>query len=224
MLELNELTQALLDNDIEKSRALIAEGETVEGRYFENNSSVVFTNIVRARAIDIVDALLASGSIEADVYELERFDRTFFEALASGTTEDEPSLAFLAAFLEKTDNLTDEVDGLTLLGFFLDRGAAPRAIECLLEAGFDAAFKDRAERTYLHAVVDKRMQALELKLGYLRLLIDRGVEVDAKDITGTTPLLSAVKVGEPVELVELLIQQGANPNEQGNDASQPSAL
>lgn len=221
MLELTELTQALLDGDIEKSRALIARGETVEGHYFENNRGVVFANIVRARAIDIVDALVARGSIDADVYELERFDRTFFEALANGTTEEEASLAFLTAFLEKTDNLTDEVDGVTLLGFFLDRGAARGAIECLLGAGFDAAFKDRAERTYLHAVVEKRMQAPEIKLGHLRLLIDQGVEVDAKDITGTTPLLSAVKTGEPVELVDLLVQHGANPNEQDNGGLSP---
>jgi ankyrin repeat protein len=51
--------------------------------------------------------------------------------------------------------------------------------------------------------------------------IDRGVEVDAKDITGTTPLLSAVKTSEPVELVELLVQHGANPNEQDNDGLSP---
>ena len=216
MTGLNTLTQTLLNGKLDEANALIAAGETVDAQYFHNNRSQIFRNIVLHKATAITDALVKGGQIQTDIYELDTFEFTFFQALAKQTTDEESSLQFLKTFLEKTDNRNDEVKGETLLGFFLEQSATPAAIQCLIEAGFDVRYKDNAERNYIHHVIRIRMQQNELKLAYLQLLIKEGVDVEAKDIEGNTTLLAAVKEGMPVELLELLLQQGANPNEQNH--------
>lgn len=215
------LTQALLDGKMDDARALIAAGETVEAQYFQNNKTQIFRNIVRHKAAEIVDVLIKGEQIQTDIYELDTFEYSFYQALARETTEEESSLGFLKAFLHKMENRNDEVKGQTLLGFFLHESAAPAAIQCLIEAGCDVRYKDNAERNFIHHVIGTRMQRNELKLAYLQLLIQEGVEVDAKDIEGNTTLLTAVKENLPGEFIELLLQQGANPNEQNNKGVTP---
>jgi ankyrin repeat protein len=210
------LTQALLDGKMDDARAFVAAGETAAGQYFENNKSQIFRHIVRHKAADIVDALIKGGQIQTDIYELDRFEYSLYQSLARETTEEESSLEFLKTFLDKTDNRNDEVKGQPLLGFFLHESAAPAAIQCLIETGCDVRYKDNAERNFIHYVIGTRMQRNELKLAYLQLLIQEGVEVDARDIEGNTPLLAAVKENLPGECLELLLQHGANPNEQNN--------
>jgi ankyrin repeat protein len=210
------LTQALLDGKMDEARALIAAGETVEAQYFQNNRTQIFRNLVRHKAAEIVDFLIKGGQIQTDIYELDTFEYSFYQALAKETTEEESSLGFLKAFLDKTGNRNDEVKGQTLLGFFLHESAAPAAIQCLIETGCDVRYKDNAERNFIHHVIGTRMQRNELKLAYLQLLIQEGVEVDAKDIEGNTTLLAAVKENLPGGFIELLLQQDANPNEQNH--------
>jgi ankyrin repeat protein len=210
------LTQALLDGKMDDARALIAAGETAAGQYFENNKSQIFRHVVRHKASDIVDVLVKGGQIQTDIYELDTFEYSLYQSLARETKEDESSLEFLKAFLDKTDNRNDEVKGQTLPGFFLHESAAPAAIQCLIKVGFDVRYKDNAERNLIHHVISTRMQRNELKLAYLQLLIQEGVEVDARDIEGNTPLIAAVKENLPGECLELLLQHGANPNEQNH--------
>jgi ankyrin repeat protein len=56
----------------------------------------------------------------------------------------------------------------------------------------------------------------------LRLLLDKGVPVDARSPNGTTPLMMAARYGSEAS-VDLLLERGANPklrNQRGHDAAE----
>jgi uncharacterized protein len=219
MIEQSALVQALLYGKMDEAKTLVLAGETATGQFFENNKRQIFRNIVLHKASEVTDTLIKAGQIQTDIYELDAFERSFYQALAKDTTDEEGSLEFLKAFLSRTENNNDEVKGQTLLGFFLQEGAAPAAIQCLITSGCDVRYNDNAERNFVHHVILSRMQNKELRLAYLRLLIHEGVEADAKDIEGKTPLMMAIREHQPIELVELLLQQRANPNEQNRNGA-----
>jgi uncharacterized protein len=197
MNENSTLTQNRVHGNMDDAKALIAAGESIAGQYFENNKPQIFRNIVIHKATEIVDDLIKSGQIQTDIYELDAFERSFYQTLAKETTDEESSLEFLNAFLDKTENRNDEVKGQTLLWFFLQEGATPAAIQCLLEAGCDPRYKDNAERNFIHSVIGARMQKKELRLAYLQLMIREGIEVDAKDIEVIHPYLSRSRNTNP---------------------------
>ncbi len=67
--------------------------------------------------------------------------------------------------------------------------------------------------TILHiAVID------EIDPDIIRMLIDAGAKIDAKDILDETPLHRAASLGN-VKVVKMLVDKGANPNEIGGSAN-----
>jgi uncharacterized protein len=217
MSEPSQLVMALLNGDMDDASALLAAGETVTGPFFEHNKTRIFRNVVRHGTMEIVEALAENGQIEFDLGALDDFGWSFYEALATETTDAPASLAFLRAFLDRIEDRNAEVRGQTLLGFFLSASAAPVVVRHLIEAGCDVHYSDDADRTFIHHVVSRRMQRNELRLAYLHLLLDEGVAVDARDLVGDTALLMAIKDDQPIALIELLLHHDANPNEQGKE-------
>ena len=65
------------------------------------------------------------------------------------------------------------------------------------------------------------------KADYIRILIQAGADVTAKDNDGRTPLLHAARWSDettPPEIVTLLIQAGADVNAKDNDDRTPLSL
>ena len=81
----------------------------------------------------------------------------------------------------------------------LKRGADPRK-----ETGYSGS-------TLLHLAITGD------KLDLVKLLLEKGAHLDAKDDYGFTPLLKAVEYGAPEEVIDLLLKHGANVHVSAED-------
>ncbi|RYG19769.1 ankyrin repeat domain-containing protein [bacterium] len=77
---------------------------------------------------------------------------------------------------------------------------------------------DEFARTPLHEAVRYAEKGLEASIGIVTALLDRGVDIDAEDDDGQTPLHEAAVYGHE-ELVELLLSRGADPNARDEEGS-----
>lgn len=90
-------------------------------------------------------------------------------------------------------------------------------VQLLLKHGADPGVPDGEGRTCLHwATSNRRLDICELLLGH------PGLDVNARDKYGETALHWALQWSDtPQALVELLLDKGANVNEQDNDSQAP---
>lgn len=218
MYEQNKLAEAIMSGKMDEARELIKTGEKLSGQYVQNNKSQILSYVLRNQAFDLTDALIDGGLIETDVYEYDSFERSFFKTIVRELKGDEASISFFKSLLEKIEHKNDEVKDETLLGFCMKEGADIAVVRCLVDAGCDVRYKNNAERNLIYEVVNKNMLAPEKGLAYLSLLIAEGVDVNEKDIVGSTPLMAAVK-DHKKDYLDLLLQNGANPNEQDKDGN-----
>lgn len=97
--------------------------------------------------------------------------------------------------------------------------AGPDAIRLLLERGarIDAVSRNPQQNQPLHAAI-----ALGHSTQSVRLLLDEGADVNAPQAGGYTPLHQAASAGRR-EIVDLLLERGANPAQLCNRGKPPSA-
>jgi ankyrin repeat protein len=94
------------------------------------------------------------------------------------------------------------------------------AVESVLAAGADVSATDVAGATALH------LAGQQSHIEVARLLVTAGAPVNARDSYGNTPLWRAVfafQGGEP-ELIRLLLDAGADPEEKNNSERSPRDL
>jgi len=215
MTDRTPLVEALLNNNFEQAKALLDSGERIPKDIRENDLQTIYSRVFRGKAFDIIDSLIANGGIETDVYEYDSFDKSVFRAIVNLPAE-EDTLDFLGRFIGKLDNLNDEVQDETILSYALDQKADVKLIKCLIDAGCSVNYLNKNDETLIFQIVSKNMLDPKIGAGYLDLLINEGVDINKANIVRETPLLVAVQKRK-LELVDLLLAQGANPNEQGKD-------
>ncbi len=189
----------------------IANGEKLPKTLNEYSKSSIFDRLFQQKQFEIIHLFLENGVIETDVYEFDSFDKSIFQSVTRGLQTDDESLTFFSEFISKFDNINDEVGAKTLLGYFFEKGASLESIKILVEAGCDVNFKNNAEENFLQQVIKTNLMKPELSLSYLEFLIGEGLDVNAQDIVQKTPLITAIEFNRN-EYIELLLQNGANPN------------
>jgi uncharacterized protein len=209
------VAEAILHGKMDEARERLQNGEPLASQYAENNKSQLINKILQAKAFDLIDPLIEHGLIQTDVYEYDNFDRSVFKNIAMSLKADEESLIFLRGFLKKIANKNDEVRDTTVLQYCMEQAADPAIIQCLIEEGFDVQYKNNADMNLLHQVVNKGMLDETKGNAYIELLISNGVDVNHRNIVGTTPLMLAVQRAKK-NYLDLLLQNGADPNEQDN--------
>lgn len=196
----------------------LAQGEKLPKDINRYNKIQLFDKLVLAKQFAIIKHFLKDKTIGNDIYEYDSFDNSIFTSIASYLADDDDSLAFLNDFLSGFDNLNDEVDGKTLLAYFLQKGAKPALIKTLVEAGCATTFVNNAQENYLHQVIKANLMKPELIEKYIAFFIGEGVDVNAADIVQKTPLIVAVQ-NHKEEYLDLLLENGANPNEPDKDGN-----
>lgn len=222
MNEQPSLLQTLSSGDIEAARQRLNNGERLPENLQSYEWSAVFDKIKDHKAFDILDQLIQNGTIETDLYEYDSFKKSIFDHLIRFPT-DEASLDYFSTLIGKFQNLNTDLQDQTLLGYALEEGAETALIKRLAEAGCDINYKNNAEENFIYQVVNNGALSVRNKergVEYMKFLISEGLEVDTANIAGTTPLHLAIDRNRP-EYLDVLLENGANPNAQDKKGRTP---
>ncbi|OXA94783.1 ankyrin repeat domain-containing protein [Flavobacterium hercynium] len=212
----NQIESFLFQGKFDEARECLNNGENFNDQYLKNNFSQIAAKIIEAREIDFIEKLIKAGFIETDIYELDSFDQSIFNPLTRSLKDDDDSLSFFKELMSKMDNLNDEISDKTLLGYFFEKGASPKIIKILIEDfGANTQYKNNAGENFIYTILNTYGLETEKVKEYISLLLDNGVDINEKNIVGTTPLLCAVKRNRK-ELISFLLENGADPNETDN--------
>ncbi|MCX2452555.1 ankyrin repeat domain-containing protein [Pedobacter sp. PLR] len=208
----NPTTTAINNGDFVEAQKLVANGDNFPVGIDAYALGSIYQKIITAKAFSFLDTLIEAGKLETDIYEYDSFKTSIFKTLFKSLPADEDSLSYLESFVQKHDNINDEVGGETLLSFALAEGAAPAIIKALIAGGCNTDFRNAAEENLIYQVVNNNQIKPELISEYLSDLLDNGLDLNEANIEGTTALHLAVKRAKR-EVIPVLLANGANPNE-----------
>ncbi len=215
-MQQNQIENFLFQGKFDEARECLNNGSTFNEHYLKNNFSQIAAKIIEAKEIDFIEKLIKAGIIETDVYELDSFDKSIFAHLTRSLKDDDESIAFFEKLMSKMDNINDEISDQTLLRYFLEKGAPPKIIKTLIDNfGANTQYKNNAGENLIYTVINTYGLEAERTKEYISLLIENGVDINEKNIVGTTPLLCAVQRNRK-ELIPFLLENGADPNETDN--------
>lgn len=212
----NQIENFLFQGKFDEARECLNNGEKFNDQYLKNNFSQIAAKIIEAKEIDFIEKLIKAGFIETDIYELDNFDQSIFRPLTLYLKDDEDSLSFFKELMSKMDNINDEISDKTLLGYFLEKGISPKIVKVLVD-DFNAntQYKNNAGENFIYTILNTYGLDAEKVKEYIGIFLNNGVDINEKNIVGTTPLMCAVKRNRK-ELLPFLLENGADPNETDN--------
>lgn len=212
----NQIENFLFQGKFDEARECLNNGENFNDQYLKNNFSQISAKIIEAKEIDFLERLIKAGFIETDIYELDSFDKSIFSTLTRYLNDDDESIAFFKELMSKMDNINDEISDKTLLGYFFEKAASPKIVKILIDDfGANTSYKNNAGENFIYTILNTYGLDTEKVKEYIMLLLENGVDINEKNIVGTTPLLCAVKRNRK-ELISFLIENGADPNDTDN--------
>jgi len=220
------LDQQLNARKFDEAKSMMHNGEKLSKNIQEHHKSSIFDHLVRERQYEILNMMLKDKSIETDIYEFDSFDKSIFQAIVRNLGNDDEDIAFFNEFITHFDNLNDEVNTKTLLGYLFENGASLPLIKACIDAGCSANFKNNAEENYIHQVVKSSFrrynlndeQTTDLLKGYIDILLNEGVDINEGNVVQETPLITAIKFNKK-NLIAHLLENGADPNHTDRDGN-----
>lgn len=220
MYEVTELTQSLRRGNIEDARQRLNQGEKLPANLADYDRRQIIDTLLRAKAFDVIDKLVADRIVETDVYEYDKLDGSIFESLFRNLGDTPEELAFLQSFLSKADNINDAPQDISLLELAFKMNAPLAHIEALVAAGCDLHRKNNYDETYLYKVVQTYNIKTDKGLIYLDFLIRNGVDPNAANVAGETPL-HLVMSEQTKAYSGFLLEHGADANQQNKKGETP---
>ncbi|KQM63848.1 hypothetical protein ASE74_11790 [Pedobacter sp. Leaf216] len=220
------LDQLLNARKFEEAKTLMQNGEKLPKNIQEYQKSSILDNLLREKQYEILNMMVKDKTIETDIYEFDNFDKSVFQSIVRNLGDNEDHITFFNDFITHFDNLNDEVNAKTLLGYLLENGVSLAVIKAAINAGCSAGFKNNAEENYIHQVVKSSIrrynlsdeQITDLLKGYIDILINEGVDINEGNVVQETPLIAAIKFNKK-NLIEHLLENGADPNHTDNDGN-----
>jgi ankyrin repeat protein len=216
MYEVNALADAIKRNNFEEAKQRIDQGEKLPKDLPDYDRGQVFDALLRGRAFELINSLIKAGTIETDIYEYDKFDRSIFERLFKILGNNDADLNFLKDFLQKLDNINEALQDKTLLSLAFFCSTPIEVIKILVEAGCDINYKTNYDGNLLYKIVQEYEIKEEIGLTYLEFLIQEGLDPNEGNIVRETPLHMAIDKNKK-KYIEFLLQNGADPNQPGKD-------
>ena len=211
----NQIESFLFQGKFDEARESLNNGEIFNDQYLKNNFSQITAKIIEAKEIDFIEKLIKAGFIETDIYELDSFDKSIFNSLTRLKDDDE-SIAFFKEFMSKMENINDEISDKTLLGYFLEKNASPKIIKTLIDDfGANVQYKNNAGENFIYTILNTYGLETDKVKEYIAILLDNGIDINEKNIVGTTPLICAIKRSKK-DFIPFLLENGADANETDN--------
>lgn len=211
----NQIESFLFQGKFDEARESLNNGEIFNDQYLKNNFSQITAKIIEAKEIDFIEKLIKAGFIETDIYELDSFDKSIFNSLTRLNDDDE-SIAFFKELMSKMENINDEISDKTLLGYFLEKNASPKIIKTLIDDfGANVQYKNNAGENFIYTILNTYGLETDKVKEYIAILLDNGIDINEKNIVGTTPLICAIKRNKK-DFIPFLLENGADANETDN--------
>ena len=211
----NQIESFLFQGKFDEARESLNNGEIFNDQYLKNNFSQITAKIIEAKEIDFIEKLIKAGFIETDIYELDSFDKSIFNSLTRLKDDDE-SIAFFKELMSKMENINDEISDKTLLGYFLEKNASPKIIKTLIDDfGANVQYKNNAGENFIYTILNTYGLETDKVKEYIAILLDNGIDINEKNIVGTTPLICAIKRSKK-DFIPFLLENGADANETDN--------
>ena len=187
--------EAIQEGDSESLRSILDRDPEAAGATNDQGISAVMFAVYRGRA-DLAERIAAA-----------KRELTFFEACALGRTtearrmlEDQPPCAEVSS-----------PDGFTALHLAAYFGHSEIARLLIAKgAAVNQAAENPSRVAPLHSAVAGR------SIEVVRMLVEAGADLNARQKGGYTPLMGAAANGQPV-LVDYLLASGANPDARSDD-------
>ncbi|MDQ0640781.1 ankyrin repeat protein [Pedobacter sp. W3I1] len=220
------LDQQLNARKFQEAKNLMQNGEKLSKSLQEHHRSSIFDNLVREKQYEILNMMLKDKTIETDIYEFDNFDKSIFQAIVRNLGNDDEDIAFFNEFITHFDNLNDEVNTKTLLGYLFENGVSLGVIKACINVGCSTKFKNNAEENYIHQVVKSSFrrynlndeQTTNLLKGYIDILLNEGVDINEGNVVQETPIITAIKFNKK-NLIAHLLENGADPNHTDRDGN-----
>lgn len=217
MTEQNNLIKAINAGDTDLAKTLLEQGEKIPENYADFHLDQLYQNIIRTKAFFILDALIKDHTIQNDLYEYESFDKSIFKVICRYFPVDEAAATYLENFLQKFENINEEVSGHSLLSYALEAGADPVIIKSFINGGCSIQFRNGAQENLIYQVVNNYMDEKKA-LAYLEILISAGLDVNEPNIVRKTALHQAIDRGRKY-FIPVLLKNGAQANEQDKEGN-----
>lgn len=220
------LDQLLNARKFDEAKSLMQNGEKLSKNLQDYQKSSIFDNLLKEKQYEILNMMVKDKTIETDIYEFDNFDKSIFQSIVRNLGNEEEDISFFNEFIGHFDNLNDEVNAKTLLGYLLENGVDLGVIKACIDAGCNVNFKNNAEENYIHQVVKSNLrrynlndeQTTDLLKGYIDILINDGVDINEGNIVQETPLIIAIKFNKK-NLIGYLLEKGADPNHTDRDGN-----
>ena len=198
-----EIFENLNDNNIDKLRDLL---KNCDSKELKLNDNISFLSIAcMNEQINTVKLLIEKG---CDVNEKNHLGKTMLhEMCRTGNIEIIKLLIKNGARLNEQSNT-----GKTELFYGIEpiKENSIEIIKILLKNGANVNLKDKNEGTLIHKLAGEQNKEQESKK-LMRLLIVKGAKIDERDKYGYTPLMNICYFHDNLEMIKLLIKNGANP-------------
>jgi len=222
------LDQQLNARKFDEAKSSMQNGEKLSKNLQDYQKSSIFDKLIKEKQYEILNMMVKDKTIDTDIYEFDNFDKSIFHSIIYNLGDEDEDIAFFNEFIAHFDNLNDEVNAKTLLGYLLENGVSLGVIKACINAGCMTNFKNNAEENYIHQVVKSNFrrynlndeQTTDLLKGYIDILINEGIDINEGNIVQETPLITAIKFNKK-NLIAHLLENGADPNQtdrEGNSA------
>lgn len=198
-----EIFDNLNDNNIDKLRDLL---KNCDSKELKLNDNISFLSIAcMNEQINTVKLLIEKG---CNVNEKDGNGKTILhEMCRKGNVDITKLLINNGAKLNEQSNT-----GKTELFYGIEpiKENSIEIIKILLKNGANVNLKDKNEGTLIHKLAGEQNKEQESKK-LMRLLIVKGAKIDERDKHGYTPLMNICYFHDNLEMIKLLIKNGANP-------------
>ncbi len=212
--ELRSIEQAARKGDTSAMEATI-DGASAAADYQSYQANAAVAQLIRSGLYPALDKLIDKGVISTDFYDYDRFDTSVMSVLVKPQLSSDGAwdsyLSWFGSYLDRVDDIDEEVGSITLLEYALTANAPMQLLHVITAAGADPVRSDAYGRTLLYKSCGLRMNSLQRTAELLEWLLGEGNDPNAATVEGKTALHAAIEAGK-IEAMAKLLAYGADPN------------